>query len=175
MENGEEDGNNNGDINGNSEMIDLHNRRIQEEREREAQSRERRTHQHREEIMLNEMQDIDISLIPPPHRQNIDDQEEYNEPDNDILSRVRGAFSLDHPQNELNLQINSCENQDVPVGEDSKDNNITNSSENETSVTIVEETPRNICVDRVDANLSDYLQQNENKNSNDDSEPSDNL
>ena len=29
-----DDGNNNGDINGNSEMIDLHNRRLQEERER---------------------------------------------------------------------------------------------------------------------------------------------
>ena len=30
-----EDNNNNGDVNGNSEMVDLHSRRLQEERERE--------------------------------------------------------------------------------------------------------------------------------------------
>merc|ERR1719189_19068 len=63
MEDGEEDGNNNGDINGNSVMVDLHDRGIQEEREREAQSRERSQLQ-RDEVMLNEFQDIALDIIP---------------------------------------------------------------------------------------------------------------
>ena len=48
-----EDGNNNGDINGNSEMIDLHNRRLQEERERAEQAREREAQLHIDEISIN--------------------------------------------------------------------------------------------------------------------------
>ena len=171
MEDGEEDGNNNGDINGNSEMIDLHNRRIQEEREREAQNRERTIQLHREDAMLNEMQDLDLSLIPPLQRHNIDDQEQY-ETDSNISSTVRGAFSLDHPQNQMNLQIDLCENPDNGC---SKENTITNPSENETSAAIGKEPPRNICDNSVDANSSDYLQRNENKNRRDESEPSDEL
>ena len=170
MEDGEEDGNNNGDINGNSEMIDLHNRRLQEEREREAQNRERTIQLHREDAMLNEMQDLDLSLIPPLQRHNIDDQEQY-ETDRNISSRVRGAFSVDHPQNQMDLQINLSENPDSGC---SKDDTITNSSENETSAT-GKETPRNICDNSVDANSSDYLQRNKNKNSSDESEPPDEL
>ena len=125
--------------------------------------------------MLNEVQDIDLSLIPPPGRQNIDDQAEYDEPHNSILSRVQGAFSLDHPQNDMNLQINLCEYPDVPVGEIPKDNNITNSSENETSTNLREGSRQNICANRVDGNISDELRRNENKNNSDDSKPSDKL
>ena len=53
MEDGE-DNNNNGDINGNSEMIDLHDRRIQEERERELQVRERNANSTEEQVAIQE-------------------------------------------------------------------------------------------------------------------------
>ena len=56
----EEDDNNNGDINGNSDMIDLHNRRIQEEREREEEARQRVSQQQSEEAIANEMQDLHL-------------------------------------------------------------------------------------------------------------------
>ena len=169
MQDGEEDGNNNGDINGNSEMVDLHDRRIQEEREREAQSRER-SQILREEVMVNEFQDIAIDIIPP---QPIITARVVNENDDGILTRVQGAFSLDHSENEANVQIHSCENIDVLVEEGTKDN-ITSSSQNE-MLAMGEGTSQNISLNTIETNISDYSKQRENKNSSDDSEPSDKL
>ena len=169
MEDGEEDGNNNGDINGNSEMVDLHDRRIQEEREREAQSRERSQLQ-RDEVMLNEFQDITLDILP---QQQVITAQVVHENDDGTCSSVQGAFSLAHSENEVNVQIHSCENIDVLEEEGTKDN-ITSSSQNE-MLAMGEGTSQNISLNTIETNISDYSKQSENKNSSDNSEPSDKL
>ena len=72
----EEDGNNNGDINGNSEMVDLHHRRLQEERERE-ELRNEQLREREQEMAVPEMQerieilDLGIGQIHA-HPSNVD-------------------------------------------------------------------------------------------------------
>merc|ERR1712126_27954 len=67
---GGEDNNNNGVINGNSEMIDLHDRRIQEERERELQVRERNANSMEELVAIQERNAVS-ERIPSAQSHNI--------------------------------------------------------------------------------------------------------
>ena len=55
-----EDNNNNGDVNGNSEMVDLHSRRLQEEREREQLVLERNAPSLEEIVTIHEEPNIII-------------------------------------------------------------------------------------------------------------------
>ena len=103
MEDGE-DNNNNGDINGNSEMIDLHDRRIQEERERELQVRERNANSLEELVAIQE-QNIVSERIPSTQSHNIDLSQINNE---SVESPEEGA-SADTCEN-TNLSEDKSEN-----------------------------------------------------------------
>ena len=157
MEDEGEDGNNNGDINGNSEMIDLHNRRIQEEREREEQVRERNAQLSREQITINEIQDIDIDLISEFQRQhnNIVTEEQVVEPNPNSALTVQGAGGLDQQQITIEMQrhMSFIHNEEVPISDrDNSDIYKNFSSHNEPSVVVdveilPEGSPRNTDVD----------------------------
>merc|ERR1712133_11567 len=73
-----EDNNHGGDINGNSEMIDLHDRRIQEERERELQVRERNANSIEELVAIQE-RNIVSERIPSTQSHDINIPQINNE------------------------------------------------------------------------------------------------
>merc|ERR1712133_75116 len=99
-----EDNNNNGDINGNSEMIDLHDRRIQEERERELQVRERNANSLEELVAIQE-QNIVSERIPSTQSHNID----FSQINNESVESPEEGASADTCEN-TNLSEDKSEN-----------------------------------------------------------------
>ena len=148
MEDGE-DNNNNGDINGNSEMIDLHDRRIQEERERELQVRERNANSLEELVAIQE-QNIVSERIPSTQSHNID------------LSQINNE-SVESP--EEGASADTCEN--TNLSEDKSENsaalsNVSNPRPSLNSTTAVNENVINNISDESDSRNSESGQQNKN-------------
>ena len=148
MEDGE-DNNNNGDINGNSEMIDLHDRRIQEERERELQVRERNANSLEELVAIQE-QNIVSERIPSTQSHNID------------LSQINNE-SVESP--EEGASADTCEN--TNLSEDKSENsaalsNVSNPQPSLNSTTAVNENVINNISDESDSRNSESEHQNKN-------------
>jgi len=168
MEDEGEDGNNNGDINGNSEMIDLHNRMIQEEREREEQVRERNSQVNREEITINEIQDINLDIISEFQRQrnNAVTQERVVESNFNVACIVQGAGNLDPQQITIEIQSDlSLENsEEVAASESDKSDSSKNfSSNNKISVVVDVEHLPDISPRTSDVDSSIHREIDENK------------
>ena len=126
-----EDGNNNGDINGNSEMVDLHNRRIQEEREREQQQvRERNVHVEEEPMVNIEDRNVIIERTLAPQIHDINLEEAPNELIEDHL--VQGACALDY-----STHINDVHEDNKEQVEDSADNLIAINVPSSTSLALL--------------------------------------
>merc|ERR1712126_513505 len=145
-----EDNNNNGDINGNSEMIDLHDRRIQEERERELQVRERNANSLEELVAIQE-QNIVSERIPSTQSHNID------------LSQINNE-SVESP--EEGASADTCEN--TNLREDKSENsaalsNVSNPRPSLNSTTAVNENVINNISDESDSRNSESEHQNNNK------------
>ena len=151
MEDGE-DNNNNGDINGNSEMIDLHDRRIQEERERELQVRERNANSIEELVAIQE-QNIVSDRIPSTQSHNINLPQINNE---SVESTEEGA-SADSSKN-INSSEDKRENLATP-------SNVSNPQPSLNSTTTVNE---NVINNTSDESHSLNLEsEHQNKNSDD--------
>ena len=89
-----EDNNNNGDVNGNSEMVDLHSRRLQEEREREQLVLERNAPSLEEIVTIHEEPNIIIEAVSNTLSHDITSrQTNSHTSENDIIDGARALIS----------------------------------------------------------------------------------
>ena len=146
MEDGE-DNNNNGDINGNSEMIDLHDRRIQEERERELQVRERNANSTEEQVAIQERNIVSERIsstqshninLPPINNESVESPEEGASTDtskNTNLSEDKSENSaalsnVSNPQPSLNSTTTVNENVINNISDESDSRNSESEHQN---------------------------------------------
>ena len=148
MEDGE-DNNNNGDINGNSEMIDLHDRRIQEERERELQVRERNANSTEEQVAIQE-RNIVSERISSTQSHNINLPQINNE-------------SVESPEEGASTDTSKNTNLSEDKSEDSAAlSNVSNPQPSLNSTTTVNENVINNISDESDTRNSESEHQNKN-------------
>ena len=89
-----EDNNNNGDVNGNSEMVDLHSRRLQEEREREQLVLQRNAPSLEEIVTIHEEPNIIIVEASNTLSHDITSrQTNSHTSENDIIDGARALIS----------------------------------------------------------------------------------
>ena len=139
MEDGE-DNNNNGDINGNSEMIDLHDRRIHEERERELQVRERNANSIEELVVIQErnivsdriastqshdinLPQISIESVQSPEEGASADTSKNTNLSEDKSENLAALSNVNNPQPSLNSTTTVNENVINNVSDESNSRN----------------------------------------------------
>ena len=147
-----EDNNNNGDINGNSEMIDLHDRRIQEERARELQVRERNAHSVDDLVPLREELNVMSEMIP--NTQSHDITAEQTNCEQVARASVEGASAINPSKSTTSSDEDKANNLKVssivsnqPLSSNSAiietDNNTESRSDEETDGLLIERDHQN--------------------------------